>query len=160
MILRLVVLQFRNGWRSTVSTAATLALTVAFATFAMVLAATQVAHAAPATAFTPTGYQHLAEIDSVFGDPAPKVEHPDFQNVMSLADVEALAVDPDLTAEINAFVEQVNSKRSRVEHVRKYRILPHDFTVAAGEMTPTLKVKRNVVNSTYADLIDAMYAEG
>ena len=90
MILRLVVLQFRNGWRSTVSTAATLALTVAFATFAMVLAATQVAHPAPATAFTPTGYQHLAEIDSVFGDPAPKVEHPDFQNVMSLADVEAL----------------------------------------------------------------------
>ena len=77
-----------------------------------------------------------------------------------VADVEALAVDPDLTAEINAFVEQVNSKRSRVEHVRKYRILPHDFTVAAGEMTPTLKVKRNVVNSTYADLIDAMYAEG
>ena len=54
--------------------------------------------------------------------------------------------DPDLRAEIDRFIEHVNSKRSRVEHVRKYRILANDFTIAAGEMTPTLKVKRNVVN--------------
>jgi len=75
-----------------------------------------------------------------------------------VADVEALAVDPDLVAEIDAFIEQVNSRRSRVEQVRKYRILAHDFTIAAGEMTPTLKVKRNVVNAAYAELIDEMYA--
>ena len=54
----------------------------------------------------------------------------------------------------------MNSRRSRVEQVRKYRILAHDFTIAAGELTPTLKVKRNVVNANYAELIDAMYAEG
>ena len=53
----------------------------------------------------------------------------------------------------------MNSQRSRVEHVRKYRILAHEFTIAGGEMTPTLKVKRNVVNDKYADLIDEMYAE-
>jgi len=75
-----------------------------------------------------------------------------------VADVEALAVDPDLVAEIDAFIEQVNSRRSRVEQVRKYRILAHDFTIAAGEMTPTLKVKRNVVNAAYAELIAEMYA--
>jgi len=77
-----------------------------------------------------------------------------------VADLEALAEDPDLQAEIDRFVEQVNSKRSRVEHVRKYHILAHDFTIAAGEMTPTLKVKRNIVNTTYRDVIDMMYAQG
>jgi long-chain acyl-CoA synthetase len=77
-----------------------------------------------------------------------------------VADSDALAVDPDLRAEIDRFIEHVNSKRSRVEHVRKYRILAHDFTIEAGEMTPTLKVKRNIVTTRYRDLIDAMYAEG
>jgi long-chain acyl-CoA synthetase len=76
-----------------------------------------------------------------------------------IADTESLAVDPDLRAEIDRFIDAVNEQRSRVEHVRKYHILAHDFTVAAGEMTPTLKVKRNVVNVTYRDVIDEMYAE-
>jgi long-chain acyl-CoA synthetase len=52
----------------------------------------------------------------------------------------------------------VTAKRSRVEHVRKFRILPHEFTIAAGEMTPTLKVKRDDVNASYRELIDEMYA--
>lgn len=76
-----------------------------------------------------------------------------------VAGVEALSADPDLKVEIDSFVDRVNSKRSRVEGIRKYRILPHDFTIAAGEMTPTLKVRRGVVNATYHDLIDEMYAE-
>ena len=76
-----------------------------------------------------------------------------------IANYEALAVDPDLHAEIDRIVDEVNSHRSRVENVRKFRILAHEFTIAAGEMTPTLKVKRNVVNEKYADLIDEMYAD-
>ncbi len=76
-----------------------------------------------------------------------------------ITDYEALAVDPDLRAEIDRLVDKVNSRRSRVEHVRRYRILAHEFTIAAGELTPTLKVKRNVVNDKYAELIDGMYAE-
>jgi long-chain acyl-CoA synthetase len=76
-----------------------------------------------------------------------------------VADYESLTVDPDVRAEIDRIVADVNAKRSRVEHVRKYRILPHEFTIAAGEMTPTLKVKRNVVNAAYRELIDEMYAD-
>jgi long-chain acyl-CoA synthetase len=64
-----------------------------------------------------------------------------------------------LRAELEQFVADVNSKRSRVEGVRKFRILPREFTVAAGELTPTLKVKRNVVNAAYSDVIGGMYAE-
>jgi long-chain acyl-CoA synthetase len=77
-----------------------------------------------------------------------------------IGDSEALALDPDLHREIDRFVARVNDKRSRVEHVRKCRILPHDFTIAGGEMTPTLKVKRNVVNAGYRAVIDEMYDEG
>jgi long-subunit acyl-CoA synthetase (AMP-forming) len=76
-----------------------------------------------------------------------------------VADYESLTVDPDVRAEIDRIVADVNARRSRVEHVRKYRILAHEFTIAAGEMTPTLKVKRNVVNTAYRDLIDEMYAD-
>jgi long-chain acyl-CoA synthetase len=42
--------------------------------------------------------------------------------------------------------------------VKKFVILDHDLTQATGELTPTLKVKRNVVNERYMDLFDALYA--
>ena len=64
-----------------------------------------------------------------------------------MADYEALGPDPDLQAEIDRFDRTRQPQAGRaVENIRKYRILPHDFTIAGGEMTPTLKVKRNVVN--------------
>jgi len=48
---------------------------------------------------------------------------------------------------------------SRAQNIGKYTILDGDFTEAAGEMTPTLKLKRNVVNKKYLDVIDKMYGE-
>ncbi len=76
-----------------------------------------------------------------------------------VAAAEALTMDPDLHAEIDKFIDRVNASRSRVENIRKYRVLPHDFTIAGDELTPTLKIKRNVVCANYAALIEEMYTE-
>ncbi len=55
--------------------------------------------------------------------------------------------------------EKVNTLFARVEQVRKFTILPRDFTVEDGELTPTLKIKRRVVNEHFAENIEAMYEE-
>ncbi|RZT85136.1 long-chain acyl-CoA synthetase [Pseudonocardia sediminis] len=65
--------------------------------------------------------------------------------------------DPELRGEIAAAVEEANQAVSRAEQIRKFRILPGDFTEAGGEITPTLKVKRNVVVDKYSDDIEAIY---
>ena len=73
-------------------------------------------------------------------------------------DLEALTDDPDLHAELDRAIERVNAKHSHAEGIRRWRVLPHDLTLAGGELTPTLKVKRHVVIERWADLIDEMYA--
>lgn len=73
---------------------------------------------------------------------------------------EELTRDPELHEAISAAIERVNQHRSRVEHIRKFRILPQELTVTGGELTPTLKVKRKVVSEKYDALIQEMYAEG
>lgn len=74
-------------------------------------------------------------------------------------ELEALASDPDVHHEVARIIERVNSQFSHVESIRKWRILPRDFTIAAGEITPTLKVKRPVIEERYADVITGLYAE-
>jgi long-chain acyl-CoA synthetase len=74
---------------------------------------------------------------------------------------ELLAKDPGFLEYLRAQVEsQLNAHVARFEHVRRFRVLPHDFTEASGELTPTLKLRRKVVEAKYADVIDALYAEG
>jgi long-chain acyl-CoA synthetase len=71
--------------------------------------------------------------------------------------VAELANDPDLLAEVDAAVKQANLAVSHAESIRKFRILPVDFTEDTGELTPTLKVKRKVVAQKFASDIDALY---
>ena len=68
-----------------------------------------------------------------------------------------LATDPDLMAEVERAVKEANLQVSHAEAIRKFRILPVDFTEDTGELTPTMKVKRKVVAEKFADDIEALY---
>jgi long-chain acyl-CoA synthetase len=70
----------------------------------------------------------------------------------------ALAKDPKVLELIQAEVDKANAKYAQVEQVKRFVILDHDLSQETGELTPTLKVKRNVVNEKYAPLFDALYA--
>ena len=63
-----------------------------------------------------------------------------------------------MRAEVRRAVDEVNSAVGRVEQIKKFTILPQDLSQPTGELTPTLKVKRNVVNEKYAEEIEALYA--
>jgi long-chain acyl-CoA synthetase len=66
--------------------------------------------------------------------------------------------DPELIADIQVAVDEANLAVSRAESVRRFRILPVDFTEQSGHLTPSLKVRRNVVMKDFADEIEALYA--
>ena len=76
------------------------------------------------------------------------------------ATVADLAGDPDLAAEIDLAIKEANQAVSKAEAIRKFRVLPVDFTEDTGELTPTLKVKRKVVAQKFASDIDALYDKG
>ncbi|WP_405099115.1 AMP-dependent synthetase/ligase [Micromonospora sp. NBC_01412] len=65
--------------------------------------------------------------------------------------------DEALRAEVQGAVDQANQSVSKAEAIKVFRILPHDFTEATGELTPSLKVKRQVVHKTYAAEIADVY---
>ena len=65
--------------------------------------------------------------------------------------------DGDLVGEVQDAVDRANRSVSRAESIRKFRILPEEFAVESGELTPTLKLKRNVVHEKYGDEIEKLY---
>ncbi|MEU6661489.1 AMP-dependent synthetase/ligase [Streptomyces sp. NPDC046821] len=69
----------------------------------------------------------------------------------------SLRDDADLQAAIQSAIDDGNAAVSKAESVRKFRILPTQFTEESGHLTPSLKLKRNVVAKDYADEIEAIY---
>jgi long-chain acyl-CoA synthetase len=69
----------------------------------------------------------------------------------------ALARNPQVRAVIQEELDRANAKYAQVEQVKKFVILDHDLSQETGELTPTLKVKRNVVNERYRALFDELY---
>jgi len=68
-----------------------------------------------------------------------------------------LARHEGMRAVIQQQIDQVNEKFARVEQVKKFAILPHDLSQETGELTPTMKVKRNIVAEKYEKDVDALY---
>jgi long-chain acyl-CoA synthetase len=79
---------------------------------------------------------------------------------LDTTDMATLAQDERVRGEIQTAVDEVNSHVGPVEQIKRFEILDHDLSQETGELTPTLKVKRNVVNEKYQHLFDRLYAEG
>jgi long-chain acyl-CoA synthetase len=71
--------------------------------------------------------------------------------------IEELVDDPDLRAEVEQAVEDANKAVSKAEAIRKFTILPEDWTEEAGQLTPSLKLKRNAVTREFREEIAALY---
>jgi len=59
---------------------------------------------------------------------------------------------------VGGYVETLNARLNRWETIKKWILLDHDLTVESGELTPSMKVKRKVVEQNYRDDIDKLYA--
>jgi len=82
----------------------------------------------------------------------------DSQN-LSIESYPEIIKRPELYAMIEAEIEKQTRHLSRFEKVKKFRIVPTDFTIESGELTPSLKVKKKIIAEKYAELIDEMYLE-
>jgi long-chain acyl-CoA synthetase len=72
-------------------------------------------------------------------------------------DTAALAADPRVIALVQGVVDDVNRDRSRPEQIKRFSILPRDFTIEQDEVTPTLKLRRRAIIRNFADAVDALY---
>ena len=59
---------------------------------------------------------------------------------------------------VQGYVDELNLQLNRWETIKKFELLDHDLSVETGELTPSMKVKRNVVEENYSDVIDKLYA--
>ena len=73
-------------------------------------------------------------------------------------DLAELAASDEVNELVQDELDRANANYAQVEQIKKFKILDRDLSIEDGELTPTLKVKRNVINDRYADLFDAMYA--
>jgi len=82
--------------------------------------------------------------------------------IKSILGIDVLTPEQAVTNQsiINKFqeyVDKVNTELAQFETIKYFRILPRDFSVETGELTPTLKVKRRVITEKYKEVIDSMY---
>lgn len=71
--------------------------------------------------------------------------------------VKELSQRPEIEKVIQQWIDEVNAKLASYESIKKFSILDHDFSVESGEMTPSLKIKRKVINDRLKHVFDGMY---
>ena len=79
------------------------------------------------------------------------------QNGRPATPVAELTEDPDLLAAIKVSVAEANRAVSSAEGIKKFRVLPVDWTEQGGHLTPSLKMKRAVIMRDFADDVEALY---
>jgi long-chain acyl-CoA synthetase len=72
-------------------------------------------------------------------------------------DMAELAESDDVRELVQKEIDRANSNYAKVEQIKKFTVLDHDLSVDSGELTPTLKVKRNVINERYEELFESLY---
>ncbi len=95
----------------------------------------------------------------VAGDPETFAQWKADNGKPETATVSDLRDDPGLRAEIQAAIDDANQAVSQAEAIKKFAILDQDFTEAAGQLTPTLKVRRHIITEQYAAEIAALYGD-
>jgi len=73
-------------------------------------------------------------------------------------DYTAIVSSPQCREMVSGYVDELNSKLNRWETIKKWELLDHDLSVESGELTPSMKVKRNVVEGNHQQLIDSFYS--
>jgi long-chain acyl-CoA synthetase len=74
-----------------------------------------------------------------------------------VADAAVMAEDPEVRAQIQIEVDGVNERLARIEQIKRFAILDHDMSQDSGELTPTMKLKRAVVYTRYAEIFERLY---
>ena len=77
---------------------------------------------------------------------------------LTSTDYATVAASPEVHDYINGCVDQLNARLNRWETIKDFRVLDHDLTVEGAELTPSMKVKRKVIETKYRPLLDTMYA--
>ncbi|MGH3240312.1 MAG: AMP-dependent synthetase/ligase, partial [Spirillospora sp.] len=102
------------------------------------------------------GRPHLVALITLDGEVAPVWAA---AHGADTADLAALAGHPLVLDEVARAVEDANARLARVQQVKKWRLLPTEWTAESEELTPTLKLKRRVVHTKYASTLDDLYTD-
>jgi long-chain acyl-CoA synthetase len=101
------------------------------------------------------GRPYVVAVLTLDGEIAPLVAR---QAGVEFTDLADLATKPQVLAMAQSAVDAANARLSRPEQVKRWTLLPAEWTAESAELTPTLKLKRRVVTDNYADEIEALYA--
>jgi long-chain acyl-CoA synthetase len=100
------------------------------------------------------GHPYVVAVLTLDGEVAPVIAQMGGIEFTDLAD---LAAKPEILAMAQEAVDRANARLSRPEQVKAFELLPVEWTAESEELTPTLKLKRRIVHTKYADVIDRLY---